>query len=141
MLGWYNMVRFGSVRYKNLNSLHVATNDRDSTSAGQSEWKAMTDQLTLTVSLQLVRPSHLSSSLLRALETSVWSPVKLVDESAHIAQRGAYRIVILWYGTFAEADGDFQEWSSSIHYGTHLHASFFSTVLYQTGPFQENVLV
>ena len=86
MLGWYNTVQFGLVQYKNSNSLHVATNDRDSTSAGQSEWKAMTDQLTLTVSLQLVRPSHLSSSLLRALETSVWSPVKLVDESAHIAQ-------------------------------------------------------
>ena len=56
------MVLFGSVQYKLFT--RIATNGRDSTSVGRSDWKVVTNQLALTVSLQLVQHSRLSSSLI-----------------------------------------------------------------------------
>ena len=100
------MAQYGSIWYDTMIQTiftYVATNDWDSSTVGQSEWKAVFDQLAFTVMLRLICRHCLSSGLVRDLEMSTGSPPKLVDKRTLIAQPAAYNTALYHYITAAEA--------------------------------------
>ena len=123
-----------NVKNANLNSL---TLQKLSIYSILKEWKVMTNQLTLAVSLQLVRHSRLSSSLFS-------SPGNVCKQSGEVGLRerthstsGVPDRDI----TVGEADRYIWEWFGSVRHDTCLHLPFFRIITYRAKLFRNIALV
>lgn len=133
---WCGMVQNDSVR-KNIQLFTCSNEGGHSTRVGQSKWKMVSDQLSLLrCSLFCIIIHRLA--LLQALEMSLSSPPKSVDECTHIAQRAVYCTIRTVISPVLEADHDIPELFGSVRYPFTI--TIFS-VLYQTELFRNTALV